>query len=105
MSQQSEVPAYWLHRVHLAGLGGGPQVLAQPGGETGLVPLAADANIGGCEPGADPCVLPAEQEVDPRRLAGDVLGDGDSGPSEGAGHFEVQKLQKCGHNSVLKVQP
>ena len=85
MPRQPEVPANWLHRVHLAGLGGGPQVLAQPGGEAGLPPLAADADIGGCEPAADPRVLPAEQEVNPCRLAGDVLGDSDGGPGEGAG--------------------
>ena len=44
MPRQPEVPTNWLHCVHLAGLGGGPQVLAQPGGEAGLLSLAADAD-------------------------------------------------------------
>ena len=47
MPRQPEVPTNWLHCVHLAGLGGGPQVLAQPGGEAGLLSLAADADVGG----------------------------------------------------------
>ena len=60
-------------------------MLAQPGGEAGVLALSADANVGGREPGANSCVLPTEQEVDPCRLTGDVLGDADGGPCEGAG--------------------
>ena len=84
MAREPEVPAYWLHCINLTGLGGRPQMLAQPGGEAGLLALAADADIGGREPGAHSSVL-TEQEVDPCRLTGDVLGDAGGGPCEGAG--------------------
>ena len=79
------MPAHRLHCVHLAGLGSCPNTLTQPGGEVGVVSLATDADIGRGEPGAHPRVLEAKQEVHPRRLACDVLGDGDGGPGVWAG--------------------
>ena len=57
--------------------GGRTQVLAQPSGEAGMLPLATDANVGGRQPGVHPRVLSAKQQVDPLGLAGDVLRDGD----------------------------
>ena len=60
-------------------------MLAQPGGEGGVLALPADPDVGGGKAGADPRVLPAEQEVDARRLAGDVLADGGGGAGDGAG--------------------
>ena len=79
------MPAHRLHCVHLAGLGSRPHVLTQPGGEVGVVSLATDADIGRGEPGTQPRVLEAKQEVHTRRLSCDVLGDGDGGPGVWAG--------------------
>ena len=85
VAREAEVPAYRFHCVHLAGLGGRAQVLAQPGGEGGVLALPEDPDVGGGEPGADPRVLAAEQQVHARRLAGDVLADGGRGAGDGAG--------------------
>ena len=54
-------------------------MLAQPGGEGGVLALPADPDVGGGEPGA------AEQQVHARRLAGDVLADGGRGAGGGVG--------------------
>ena len=63
MPWQSEVSSNGLDRLHLAGVGSTPQVLAQPLSEDALHPLPCDADVGGAQSSARASGFSAEKHV------------------------------------------
>ena len=75
MAWQSEVAPHWLHCVSLTRLGCTAKVLSQPDSEVAVLPLAADVDVCGSQPGTGPGVLAAVHQVHPGGATGDVLAD------------------------------